>query len=354
MSSSCSCRILLALVTDGASSMVSKDRLRLVHNGGLVPLVSLMKAGAHTTEGELSCAIVLQLAQEPMLLQPLLMCGAIDPLKTMLDVRAPTAIVCSALDTLDVLAFNALRIADINSARIPGPGDDNEEDEEDEAIEVMSRNPKQLRVLQQLVRESLSTAAIMDLLMQLVVAPVVEMQLGSLLVLHKLACGPSYHVVLDTLLAMGGRAMHTVVGRLRSREVYVTTAARGVLAQVATRPEGREGMISAGIVTLLVALCHPADTTGEDVGGLFVRSLSTIVTLAQQRICATIKPRHLELAQSEGGTIDALYSSLLRLVTAAPPAPLSAITRLEAMGVLPLLLRFLVQPGNPVHVYEVS
>jgi hypothetical protein len=345
-------RILLALVTDGNSSMVGKDRLRLVHNGGLVPLVGLMKAGADTTEGELACAIVLQLAKEPMLLKPLLMCGAIDPLKTMLDVCAPTAIVCGALDTLDVMAFNALRIADINGARIPEPGDDFEEEDYDEAIDEISRNPKELRKLQELVRVALSTSEMMSLLVQLAVAPVVEMQLGSLLVLHKLACGPSYHVVLDTLLAMGGRAMHAVVGRLRSKEVFVTTAARGVLAQVATRPEGREGMISAGIVTLLVALCHPTDTTGEDVGGLFVRSLSTTVTLAQQRICQTIKPKHLELAQTPGETVDTLYSSLLRLVTAAPPAPASSIKRLKAMGVVPLLLRFLVQPGNPVHVYE--
>jgi hypothetical protein len=122
-------RILLSLVTDEFNATVKKDRMRVVRSGGLVPLVSMMKSRAESPQGELAMLIVLQLAKEPLLLQPLLVSGAVGPLRAKLVPSGQTFEVCMALDTLDVMAHNAMRISDINKDRVRGGSDSSDEED---------------------------------------------------------------------------------------------------------------------------------------------------------------------------------------------------------------------------------
>ena len=101
---------------------------------------------------------------------------------------------------------------------------------------------------------------------------------------------------------------------------------------------------------MLVSLCK---TKGQVPGAIFVRSLTCLIELSQVGVRPSLLPHHISFAQSHAEDVAACYRAALRLVTAMPPtAPVASVRWFEQHGVVPLLLKFVLQPANPVHVFE--
>ena len=89
-----------------------------------MPLVHALRvAGGRETEAaELCTALALNLAREAALLLPLLRSGLVGALALAVSPRVPKAVLCAALDVLDVLAHNALSWVDVNADRVEDTG----------------------------------------------------------------------------------------------------------------------------------------------------------------------------------------------------------------------------------------
>jgi hypothetical protein len=366
------------------SALPSKDRQRIVRGGGLVPAVHVLRenAGAETEVGELAAALLLNIAREASLLLPLLRADVATPLCAMLRPELPVAVVCSALDVIDMMAHSALAQFDINTDRVPDPDEDS--NAAADAAEAAAAFPlgaaaggrermRLLPALKEAVERRLAAKPLLRALVKLLSAPAPELRVGTLLALHKLACGAGFHPVLGALLEMGGAALHVVVGMLRGdgmegEDPMLLVPAQALLAQLCSRPEGRAGLQSGGAVQLLLSLCAPPRgmaaqaafaATGAKPGTAttrFVRALGVLLGLAQAGVRKSLLPHQLELRQTPRGAVAALFRTGLRLMTAsAPPgAAASAVATLEQLGVMELVVRWLVEPSNPVFVYEME
>ena len=116
----------------------------------------------------------------------------------------------------------------------------------------------------------------------------VDVYLGALMTLQKLACSTAYFCVLDEVLALAGTALLRVVrDGLQSQHTFVPLAALMLLAQLATRDEGRAALVTTGVTGMLAPLCAGADVPG----GAPAHMLATyvLVSLAHVGVRPTVR-----------------------------------------------------------------
>jgi hypothetical protein len=223
------------------------------------------------------------------------------------------------------------------------------------------------RNLRDVVLDTLGETEVLSALVGFLGVPHPAVKLGSLMVLHKLACGHCYYRILDRILHNSGRGLALVTGSLWCRfptsetmdratisffSDLVAQAALALLTQLSSRPEGRDGMITAGAVSLLYPLCEHKNSHTRGSGREFTLALSGLCTLARQDIVKTAAPDTVRFERTPKQTEEALMQSLLIMMSRSPPCPGNSSRRVLKLGILPLIAAFLTKPGSTSFVYE--
>ncbi len=135
--------------------------------------------------------------------------------------------------------------------------------------------------------------------------------------------------------------MKRILEGLRSPLHPIVQLTLAFLEQMATRPEGRQGMITAGIFTLVSDLCMG----GFRLSGNSFRCILGLLAccfLARQNVYPTIAPDVIVLDRTPKESLNALYENLCELLSKPNDAAEAASLVLLQGNVIPFLIEFLV------------
>ena len=327
------------------------NRVQLVKSGGMVTLVGCLKEGGEVCE--LARATLLNIAQEPALLESVLAAQCVPALIRDFHADGDVGTICSSLEVLDALASNAVLLVGLPEiggkdathvlrlAGVPNPTG---------WPEGLNTPPKtDDETLRYAVRRFFISSRVVQVVLELLHSEDAEMFLGATVVAHKMACTLYYHQVLAETVANAGVVLVRVVDALASNQDTLPVAVATFLAQLCTRQEGRDALITTGIVEMLRPLVVPArDADSQE----FVLGMSIFATLAESESLPPIPPNRENMSTSKDRLRDRLYQNMMATLTRAAPTPAFFVKRLVAMGCMSCALRFLVRPETPIHVFD--
>jgi hypothetical protein len=343
-------QVLREVTASAHDKYAELNRAQLVKAGGMVTLVGCIKEGGEACK--LARATLLNVAQEPILLRPVLTAQCVPALIRGFHPDGDAGDICSSLEVLDALASNTVLLAGmpdygsdatqlLRFAGVPAPtgrreGLDAPPKTEDEALRYA-------------VRRFFISPRVVQVVLELLHGEDAEMFLGATVVAHKMACTLYYHTVLDETVANAGLVLVRVVDALASNQDILPVAVATFLAQLCTRQEGRDALITTGIVEMLRPLIVPArDANSQE----FVLGLSILTALAEFECLPPIVPNRENMSTRKDKMRDRLYQNMMATLTRPGPTPSFFVKRLLAMGCVPNVLRFLVRPETPVHVFD--
>ena len=326
------------------------NRTQLVKSGGIVVIVGCLKEGGQMCE--LSRAILLNVSQEPSLLQPLLTAQCVPALIREFHPDGDAGAICSSLEVLDALASNAALLAGLPEdsieatqllrfAGVPDPTGIPES--------LCSPPTENNEALRYAVRRFFITPRVVQVVLELLHGEDAEMFLGATVVTHKMACTLYYHSVLDEIVANAGLVLVRLVDALSSGQDILPVAVAIFLSQLCTRQEGRDALVTTGIVDMLRPLILPAREADSQE---FVLGLSIFTALAECDCLPPIVPNKQNMSVRMENMRDRLYQNMIATLSRPAPTPSFFLKRLVAMDCTTSVLRFLVRPENPVHVFD--
>ncbi len=387
-------RFLLALCTPENTKYASGNRKEVVKKNGLIPICLCLKEcdeGLPDLEGgpslasgstanvslaalqlddhgismahQVSCLLMLQIAKERSLLFSILRARIHEGLEKILSLyqRLPAEDICMALDVLDQMGMNALKCSDVNlseedykvydqnrRARLFHEEDAVDDDASACPSDIEDEGEKQYwrRSTRGAIRDLLVKPILIQHLTALLHVPHEQIFLGSVMILHKLACTQGFNHVLIEIIALAGRALEKVVEGINMQDSMIPFACLALIKQLATRQEGRDGMITSKVVGMLMPLISGKQATSSKI---FIMALAAFVSLAQDQTSDNA-PFELDVVPPK----HELYNDLMALLTREGSSPGISIEHLLDMKVLPFVLNFLVRPENPALFFNLS
>jgi hypothetical protein len=326
------------------------NRVQLVKSGGMVILVGCLKEGGDICE--LSRAILLNVAQEPTLLEPALTAQCVPALIRAFHADGDVSAICSSLEVLDALASNAVLLVGLPK----NEGDTTQLLRLAGMLEPTGRSeglvapPKaDDEALRYAVRRFFISSRVVQVVLELLHGEDAGMFLGATVVAHKMACTLYYHQVLAETVANAGLVLARVVDALASDQDILPVAVATFLAQLCTRQEGRDALISTGIVEMLRPLVMPARHAESQE---FILGMSIFAILAESDCLPPIPPNRENMSTSKDRLRDRLYQNMMATLTRPAPTPALFVKRFVVMGCMSCALRFLVRPETPIHVFD--
>ena len=291
-------RFLLALCDPDNTRHATSNRREIVTHNGLLPISlclktcdenlgldtaslsqpSVVSIGALALDQaglvfahQVAAALFLQISKERCLLFSILRSRSHEGLEKILahSNQLPAEDICLALDCLDTLGANALKASDANMTEDDYAIYENNRQarlyhDEDASDDDASACPDELEDETEKKRYKKATrGAIVELLVQpLLLQHIIvcleslnpNLFLGAVMVLHKFACTQGYNNVLIELIAYAGRALEKVVTALQHQDPNIQAACLALIKQLATKQNGRDGMILSKVVDMLLPL----------------------------------------------------------------------------------------------------
>lgn len=274
-----------------------------------------------------SSGLLLEIAEEPILLRPILEAQLVENLRCKLDdARSIHQEILHALEILERLAMSAHlyseRIRDPSSSSSSYRFDEfvarGEKSMKRKAEAIFDETPMKTRTgLEDTLTNCFLSSAVVEAIIKVMMVGPNEVFLRSTLVLHRMACTIGYEVVLENVLNTGGKCMQNIVDGLESTDRRVRMACLGLFQQLASTGEGRLMMTGKGVTKMVLNLCSGGGVEESELYMLGLRCLCALVYSGQDLIA---RPEDLELDDSSELIREKTYSDFVGLVSAGDEA----------------------------------
>jgi len=352
---------LLELTSSLHGEYATESREQVVSEGGLAMLTLCLKAPRNSDLCTVARGIVQNMSETPELLGALLEAQTVPALLRGLEDSDPT-IKCSTLAVLDAYATAAVVVAPLPEESSLGPSvfEGGTPDANATALLHLAgctaiphlgilEKQDTSSALRDAIRRFLASPKVLGVLLGQLRGEHAEVFLGAVLVAHKLSCSVFYHAVLQEMVAVGGQLLERALDAFQSNMEVVAVAVAAFLAHLATRQEGRDALMASGSAGMLAPLLlESRDPEGRE----FLLALTVATSLAEYATLPPVLPLAEALDLRPERLKDRLYHNLVASLTRPEPAAASFVARCESLECLPALLRFLVRPEAPTHLFD--
>jgi hypothetical protein len=354
---------LLELTSSQHGEYATESREQMVSEGGLVMLTLCLKAPGNSDLCAVARGIVRNMSETTELLGALLVAQTAPALLRGLEDSDPT-VKCSTLAVLDSYAAAAVAVAPLPEESTLGPSvfEGGTPDANATALLRLAGHSTDLIPRVGILEKQDTNGALRDVIKRFLASPAVlgallgqlrgehaEVFLGAVLVAHKLACSVFYHAVLQEMVAVGGQLLERALDAFQSNLEAVAVAVAAFLAQLATRQEGRDALVASETATMLAPLLlESRDPEGRE----YLLALTVATSLAEYATLPPVLPSAEALDLRPERLKDRLYHNLVASLTRPEPAAALFVARCESFHCMPALLRFLVRPEAPTHLFD--
>lgn len=298
---------IIRTMTDTEDSSLSKsvkrDRLKFLRHGGMV----ILKDGLASTKSALkqqALGIYLNLSEEPMGIEEILACNVMDDL--VCGIHVDSTIIeedtFRRLQAIENIAWHAIERTEQEWKELIGKptgtlattsvtSQRSSHLLSQSRSEVQENPPHRTIIDVEVVQQNLATPDLLSLLMEILALPVTSNSSRQRLIfcacriIHHLTCTSGYFLLLDRFVQLSGVALEHLVGLLshHQTEFDLAHAALRVFDKLTVKPEGRQGLITAGVGKILMPLSQGGVLlSGNRVG--VVRGLTVLCYLARQTL----------------------------------------------------------------------
>lgn len=286
-----------------------------------------------------SSALLLEIAEEPILLRLILEAQLAEGLRCKLDdARSIHQEILHALEILERMAMSAYlysqKIRDPSSTSSSYRFDEfnarGEKCMKRETDPIFDETPAKTRTgLEDTFANCFLNSAVVKAVIKVMMVGPNEVFLRSTLVLHKMACTIGYGVVLESVLNSGGKCMQNIVDGLESPDGRIKMACLGLFQQLSSTREGRLMMTGKGVAKMVLNLCSGEGAEESRLYMLGLRCLSALVYSGKDLI---LRPENLELDYSTELIREKTYSDLVALVQAGDQGTLDSGRQKKNVG----------------------